>query len=126
MEQYTTIYTERRTFGKYDEGRIIGYLNEELVPDYTPQDSEETVLGYQYTGPEKDGGTIMPCKDPTSYGEVTNAIIRSKLTESDELAIQRHHQNDAEAYSQEWNDYNGICEDAKVIARRWLGLETEE
>ncbi len=126
METNTAIYTERRTFGKYDAENIIGYLNEEQVQDYQPEGAEEPVTGYRYTGTERDGGTIMPCKDPTDYGQLVNAIIRASLTESEELAIHRHHQNDAETYAQEWTDYNAVCEAAKVTARQWLGMESEQ
>lgn len=123
MEKHSFIYTEPRTFGKYDAGRIIGYLGEEQVPDFLPEGSEEPVTGYRYTGTERDGGTVMPCSDPTSYPEVANAIIRSKYSESDELAIHRHHGNDPEEYIGEWDEYNTFCEAAKVLAKSWLGIE---
>ena len=127
MEKYSFVYTERRTYGKYDAGHIIGYLNEEVVPDYLPDshgESElEPVTGYKYTGTEKDGGTIMPCSDPSSYPEVVNAIIRSKFSESDEMAIHRHHGNDPVTYAEEWEEYNDFCEDAKLLAKSWLNLD---
>lgn len=68
-------------------------------------------------------GTVMPCTDPTSYPEVTNAIIRSKYSESDEMAIHRHHGNTPEEYSEEWQEYNEFCESAKALAKNWLGIE---
>ena len=123
MEKHSVIYTEPRTFGKYDANNIIGYLDEEQVPDYLPEGAEEPVTGYKYTGTEKDGGTVMPCSDHTSYPEVTNAIIRSKYSESDEMAIHRHHGNDPEEYSEEWQEYNDFCESAKALAKEWLGIE---
>ena len=127
MNRHSAIYVERRTFSKYDEGRIIGYLNEEVIPDYVPEHhgEEETpqpVTAYRYTGTEPDGGTIMDCLDPKDYGHVTNAIIRASLTESEELAIHRHYQNDSEEYAQEWHDYNSLCEQAKLQAKAWLGV----
>ena len=123
MEKHSVIYTEPRTFGKYDANNIIGYLDEEQVPDYLPEGAEEPVTGYKYTGTEKDGGTVMPCSDHTSYPEVTNAIIRSKYSESDEMAIHRHHGNDPEEYAEEWQEYNDFCESAKALAKDWLGIE---
>jgi len=66
MEKHSVIYTRRLTFAKYDAKNIIGYLEEERVPDFLPEGAEEPTLGYKYTGTEKDGGTIMPCNDPTS------------------------------------------------------------
>ena len=123
MEKISVIYTEPRTYGKYDAGHIIGYLNEEQVPDYLPEGAEDPVTGYKYTGTEKDGGTIMPCSNPDSYPELTNAIIRAEYSESDEMAIHRHNYNDPEKYAQEWAEYNGYCESAKVLAKKWLGIE---
>lgn len=122
MEKYSFTYTERRTFGKFDANNIIGYLEEERVPDFLPEGAEKPTLGYKYTGTEKDGGTVMPCTDPTSYPEVTNAIIRSKFSESDEMAIHRHHGNNPEEYAEEWQEYNDFCESAKALAKDWLGI----
>ena len=123
MEKHSFIYTERRTFGKFDANNIIGYLEEERVPDFLPEGADQPTIGYKYTGTEKDGGTVMPCTDPTSYPEVTNAIIRSKYSESDEMAIHRHHGNDPEEYAEEWQEYNDFCESAKALAKDWLGIE---
>ena len=123
MNKYSFTYTERRTFGKYDANNIIGYLEEERVPDFLPEGAEQPTLGFKYTGTEKDGGTVMPCSDPTSYPEVTNAIIRSKYSESDEMAIHRHHGNDPEEYAEEWDEYNQFCESAKALAKNWLNIE---
>lgn len=122
MEKHSVIYTEPRTFGKYDANNIIGYLEEERVPDFLPEGADQPTIGYKYTGTEKDGGTVMPCTDPTSYPEVTNAIIRSKFSESDEMAIHRHHGNDPEEYAEEWQEYNEFCESAKALAKDWLGI----
>lgn len=123
MEKYSFIYTERLTFGKFDANNIIGYLEEERVPDFLPEGADQTTLGFKYTGTEKDGGTVMPCNNPTSYPDVTNAIIRSKYSESDEMAIHRHHGNDPEEYAEEWQKYNDFCESAKALAKNWLGIE---
>ena len=123
MEKHSFIYSERRTFGKFDADNIIGYLEEERVPDFLPEGADQPTLGYKYTGTEKDGGTVMPCTDPTSYPEVTNAIIRSKYSESDEMAIHRHHGNTPEEYSEEWQEYNEFCESAKALAKDWLGIK---
>ncbi len=126
---YTKTYLHPMTMMKYDEGRIIGYLNEEVVPDYVPEsedpdEPQQPTFGYRYTGPSPDGGTIMSCADASDYGEVTNAIIRTRYTESEEMAIHRHHANDPSASSAEWEQYNIICEDAKAQARKWLGIDS--
>lgn len=129
MEKFTRIYTERRTCLKYDEGNVIGYLNEVVIPEFVPEyegteDAAPTpTVGYSYTGTERDGGTIMPCSDPKDYGQLTNAIIRASLSESDELAIQRHYNNDPVEYADEWHKYNELCENAKLQAKMWLNIE---
>lgn len=58
--------------------------------------------------------------DPTSRDEVINAIIRSKYSETEEFAIQRHYANDSEKYSEEWKAYNEWCEYAKTTGTSWL------
>ena len=124
---HQVVYPNKKTFSKYDEKNIIGYLNEEIIPDYVPQTMEgqpapEPTTGYQYSGKEKDGGTIMPCSDAESYPEVANAIIRSKFSISDEMAIHRHHANNPEEYAEEWRGYNEFCESAEQLAKQWLGI----
>lgn len=125
-QNFTATYAEQKTFFPFGENKIIGFLGETVVDNWKQPGAPENapaITGYQYTGTEKDGGTIMPCNDPTSYPEVANAIIRSKYTESDEMAIHRHFNNDPVAYKEEWNEYNQFCEDAKVLAKLWLGIE---
>lgn len=121
-------YKTQRTFTKYDDGHIIGYLNERVVEDYQPEENpgeeqEEAYTAYEYTGTEADGGTVMPCEDPAKYGDVANAIIRSKYSESQELAIHRHAANgDYEESPKEYDDYNQWCEYAVATAKRWLNI----
>ena len=122
----TVVYAEKKTFFPFGEGHIIGFLGETVVPNWNqpgaPEDAP-AITGYSYTGPRSDGGTLMPCDNPESYGDVTNAIIRSKYSISDEMAIHRHHSNSFEEYETEWNEYNAFCEQAKVLAKQWLGME---
>ena len=125
--EYSKVYPQPMSFMKFDRNHIIGYLNEEVIEGYTPEgamddETPEPMTGYSYTGTEKDGGTLLPCEDPSDYGELTNAIIRSRFSESNEIAIQRHYSNDPVAYADEWRDYNDFCEAAKVRARSWLGI----
>lgn len=113
------------TFFPYGDGQIVGFLGETIVENWkqpnTPEEAEP-ITGYQYTGPRDDGGTLMPCSDSSNYGEVTNAIIRSKYSESEELAIHRHYVNSFQEHETEWNEYNEFCENAKTLARKWLGI----
>lgn len=120
-------YPEQKSFLKYDSSHIIGYLNEEIVENFIPQgspegeDPEPWPVAYKYTGTETDGGTIMECRDPEDYGEVANAIIRSRYSVSQEMAIHRHAQNgDYEGDSEEYDEYNDWCAKAVRLAKKWL------
>lgn len=134
---FTRTYPERKTCLQYAAGKIIGYLEEKVVENYQPEatgieeEPEPWPVAYQYTGTEPDGGTIMPCSNPEDYGQVTNAIIRTRYTESDENAIHRHRLQCIESpssleeaklqqYDEEWHSYNDFCENAKAIARSWI------
>ena len=125
-----TVYQQRRTYQRYDEAHIIGYLNEEVIENYVPTDSqrgeseespEPWPTAYAYTGTESDGGTIMPCEKQDDYGEVANAIIRSRYSESQEMAIQRHAINgDYAEAPEEFEAYNAWCQQAVATAKRWV------
>ncbi|MCD8297493.1 MAG: hypothetical protein LUC88_07965 [Prevotella sp.] len=120
----TCFYREKRTFTKYDRTHIIGYLNEkEATKQEEKEDGEKYyVNGYEYEGTERDGGTVMECEDATDYGEVANAIIRTKYSVSAELALQRH-KADGEADTDEWAEYTTWCEYAKTTAKAWFNME---
>lgn len=122
----TCTYAEKKTFFPFGDNMIVGYLNETVVENWKQEGAPEdapAITGYQYSGPRSDGGTLMPCENPQDYGCVTNAIIRSKFSESDELAIHRHCVNSIEEHQEEWVEYNQFCEAAKTLAKSWLGLE---
>lgn len=124
-ELISMVYPEKMTFFPFGDAHIVGFLGETVVENWTqpgaPEDAP-AITGYQYTGPRSDGGTLMPCDNPGDYGSVVNAIIRSKYTLSEELAIQRHYINSFEGHEAEWQAYNDFCEAAKLLAKSWLGL----
>ena len=118
-------YAEKKTFFPFGDDQIIGFFGETVVENWkqenTPEDAP-AITGYQYTGPRKDGGTLLPCSNPADYGELTNSIIRSRYSASEEMAIHRHYQNSFQEYEEEWNEYNAFCEQAKTLAKQWLGI----
>ena len=118
-------YAEPKTFFPFGDNKIVAFLNEETVEnwkqDNTPEDAP-AITGYRYTGPRKDGGTLLPCTDPENYGCLTDAIICSRYSKSEEMAIHRHYQNSFEEYQEEWQEYNQFCEYAKTMAKKWLGI----
>lgn len=125
---YRHVYQLPRTYQRYDEEHIIGYLNEEVINNYQPEQQSEGEdapdpwpTAYAYTGTETDGGTVMECRKQTDYGEVANAIIRTRYSESQELAIQRHAINgDYAEAGQEYEDYYAWCQQAVLLAKRWV------
>lgn len=124
------VYQERRTYQRYDAAHIIGYLNEERLENYVPK--EETAsedkkspkpweVAYAYTGTESDGGTVMQCDKQDDYGDIANAIIRTRYSASQELAIQRHAINgDYEENPKEFEEYNAWCQYAVKTAKDWI------
>jgi hypothetical protein len=63
----------------------------------------------------------MKCDNQSDYGDVANAIIRSRYSESQELAIQRHAINgDYAENAQEYEEYNTWCQYAVATAKRWV------
>lgn len=119
------VYRERRSYLKYDEQHIIGYLNEEIVKDFQPETQEgekqpDKFDGFAYEGEETDGGTILECSKPNDRGELINAVIRYRYSLSEELAIHRHHEENALEEVEEWKVYNEFCEKAKLIVDNWL------
>lgn len=126
-------YRDKRTFLQWSEGHIIGYLNEEVVKDYAPDNMEGMTEqapfdAFCYDGTEADGGTIMLCSDISNRDELANAIIRSRYSESAEAAVKRHHmllQDDpkiakADEYIKEWSDFNSWCSYAVNTADSWI------
>lgn len=125
-ELHSYTYAEPKSFFPFDENHIVAYLNEEIIENWDQPNRPEgapLLTGYKYTGTRTDGGTLLQCTDTQDYGCMTNAIIRSRYTESEEMAIHRHYVNSFEEHQEEWEEYNQFCEDAKILAKLWLGIE---
>lgn len=118
-ELHSKTYGYPLKFLKYSEGKIIAFLNEEVVNDYVAQEGDEPTIGYKYTGTEEDGGTILACANPDNRDDVINAIIRSKYSETEEFSIHRHHLIDPDNYVEEWERYNDFVEQAKALYKKW-------
>lgn len=120
------VYMKPRTFLKYDDGRIILYPNETVIENYQPEAEEgseskpDAFTGYQYEGEEPDGGYIRECAEMTSEHDIANAIVRTRYSISDELALQRHYASDPETYADEWSAYNTFADAAVAKAKEWL------
>lgn len=93
--------------------RVMMCTNEEVetVYDIPPVEGAEPVARLQY---KYDVDWLDP--ETKTKGDVVDAIIRTRYSLSDELAIQRHYSNSKTTYKQEWEAYNEFCEWAKQKA----------
>lgn len=132
------VYTERRTYLHYDEGRFMLYLNqqqEEYVPQVSTPAEEpemapvlEPVLGYSYEGEEEDGGTLIEAKEAT-YESFVSGLIRNRYTQNAVEAMQSNMllsltdpENERSAgFRQEWEIYQVYREECKANAKLVLG-----
>lgn len=134
-ETYSAVYPQRKTFLQYSDKKIIAYLNEKPMANYLPDnamESQQPFDGFQYTGTERDGGTILDCPDAGNYDDVVNSLIRASYSQSREDSIYRHQvlinkglvtdEDEKEKYEKEFDDFNACCEEAKTLAKSWLGL----
>lgn len=127
----TAIYTEKRTFEKYDENRYIVYLNETVIPEYTlpsmDDAPQEPVTGYSYTGSEPDGGTLIEATS-ADRDSLINGIIRTRYSQTEEDAIKTHQiellkgnvVEKTEKYEAEWNMFNEFRTNAIQTVDTWL------
>lgn len=134
-ETYSAVYPQKKTMLKYGNGKIIAYLQEKPMANYLPDnamESQQPFDGFQYTGTERDGGTILDCPDAGNYDDVVNALIRASYSQSTEDSIYRHQiaisqglitdESEKEKYENEFASFNKCCEEAKALAKSWLGL----
>lgn len=61
---YTTTYTERKNFVKFDDSHVLLYLNEQ-PGEVTNPETGESAPGYSYTGDQADGSTMIAAEGVT-------------------------------------------------------------
>lgn len=124
------IYTEKKTYYKFDETRYMVYLNEEVIPDYIPEnltdkeEQPEPVTGYAYSGMMLDGGTLIQAKE-ASYPDFVSGLIRLKYSADAEAAIQANmitaitdpESPRATEFRTEWDTFQAYREQCKEIAK---------
>lgn len=126
------IYTQPRTFLKYDDSHYIVYLEEEKIESYVPETADggttpDPVTAYAYSGTEADGGTLIEAKSP-DRDSLINGIIRSRYTQSEEDAVKTHQiellkdaaVEKASEYEAEWAEFNAVRDMAKTAVDSWL------
>lgn len=125
MNTFRKIYTEKKTYNKFDNNRFLVYLNEEVVEDYIPEENinesvpVDPVTAYAYSGDFQDGGTIVEAVE-ANYDTFVSGLIRKRYTTDAESAIQSNmivalsEPDNARAvdFKNEWNafqDYRVLC-----------------
>jgi len=124
------VYSEKRTYLKYDNEHYLLYLNEEEV-ELSPEDTEDektsSVPGYAYSGEMEDGGTLIEAKSAT-YPEFVNGLIRKQYDASAESALQSNriialidpeHER-SEDYIANWETFQNYREQCKGQAKAVL------
>lgn len=126
------VYTDGpRSFEKYDDTHYMVYLNEEVIPDYTPEarDDQPTpapITAYAYSGEENNGGTLIETTS-CDRDSLINGIIRTRYSQSAEDAIKTHQiellkmesHPKSEEYEREWVEFSAVREMAKSAVDGW-------
>ena len=107
------IYTQKKTFEKYDDKHYLLYLNEEVIEGYVPE------TAYQYEGPEIDGGTMVEAT-ASDRDSLINGLLRTRYSQTAEDAIKTHQievltdseNPKAEEYRAEWGEFNAFRKSA--------------
>lgn len=114
-----SIFDERRYVQKFDNGQYVGYINEEVddnyIPDYPDMEDADKTPRKVYKYDE----VIIESPDMTR-DNLVNGLIRLTYSNTQELAMIRHHADDAEKYADEWKEYNDTVDKAKAEVDRWL------
>ena len=66
------IYTERKTFVKYDDNHYLLYLNEEVLENHVPE-------GHGGEPEPEDGGTLIEAADAT-YERFVSGLVRARYS----------------------------------------------
>lgn len=115
-----TIFDTQQTCDHYDKTHVIGYINEDVDENYVPDTTGmETTETPQPRKVYKYDEVIIESPDFTR-DNLVNGLIRSKYSATQEFAILRHHQLDADKYADEWTEFNEWVEKAKTEVERWL------
>ena len=114
------IYTERKTFVKYDDNHYLLYLNEEGLENHVPEGhggepEPEPCTAYAYTGTCEDGGTLVEATS-ASYDSLVSGLVRREYS-ADRVDNERKAEFEAEFACLE--RYRNDC---KARVRALLGM----
>ena len=112
------IYTERKTFVKYDDNHYLLYLDEEGLENYVPE-------AYAYTGTCEDGGTLVEATS-ASYDSLVSGLVRREYSADRVEAITLNKlssDNEREAeFEAEFACLERYRNDCKARVRALLGM----
>lgn len=119
------IYLSRKSFEKFDEGRYILYLNEEVINDYVPEteageEPEAPCVAYAYTGPEADGGTLIAAES-ANYDSFVAGLIRLEYSQNQVEAILCNQGDGSDEHLAEFNALQMYRKECKQVAAEVLG-----
>lgn len=124
------IYTERKTFVKYDDNHYLLYLNEEVLENHVPETHEgypvpEPCTAYAYTGTSKDGGTLIEAAS-ASYDSFVSGLVRREYSADRVEAITLNKlspDNERKAeFDAEFAELERYRNDCKAMVRALLGM----
>ena len=99
-------------------GRFVIYFDEQTI-EMESENEEGKVEHYTMFGYHK---AVVPALEK---GEIVNAIIRSRYTQSDVEALMRHKLNGDDGADAEFDEFNAFAERAKARAVEILNARIE-
>ena len=122
------IYTERKTFVKYDDNHYLLYLNEEVLENHVPEShagepEPEPCTAYANTGTCEDGGTLVEAAS-ASYDSLVSGLVRKEYSADrveaitlNKLGSNAERQSEFDAEFAELEAYRTTC---KALVREIL------
>lgn len=117
----TAVHKTRKNFVKFDDEHYLLYLDEQPA-EYAEPESEETVAGYSYTGPETDGGTLIEAKDVTAENrraKFISGLIGTQYTIDAQIAVLANGK-DTNEHKAELNAFEAFRADCKAAVDELL------
>ena len=120
------IYTERKTFVKYDDNHYLLYLNEEVLENHVSEGhggepEPEPRVAYAYTGTCEDGGTLIEATS-ASYDSLVSGLIRREYSADRVEAITLNKLSSDNERKAEFDCLERYRNDCKARVRALLGM----
>ena len=120
----TVTYLQRKKYEKFDDDTFLVYLSEEVKENFVPEsregeESAEPCTAYAYTGPEKDGGTLIEAKKAI-YDDFVSWLVRLKFNQAKVEAILLNQGDGDDEHLAEYNALQLYRRECKELASRLL------